>query len=442
MFSDLIRKYSAVVDSVGFAQCVAAVVFLKFSKTAHDSRGCGFSHNRSALKLRNLLDHPREELWPLLLNELKILEQHNPFELHGLFDPLPLLDAQPSFFESKTLLLREIILAVDSSDLDERELLSQAFLQSNPPSVETPQTVAELISALVDCKDGESVFDPVCGNANLLLTCAAADAQIAGIEKNTFIWTFAKINSILNNYISAKIINDDCFSKKIDRTKRYDIVVAHPPWGLRVPAWSTDMIDLQIPYYAENPKALMDYAFISEVIRRMEKSTGRAAVLVSNGILTRSGPESIIRREIVTNRFIEAVIALPDKTFLNTAVSASIILLSSKRIFNDIFFVDARPYATSGRIQNTFSKNAIEEISLIVKERRTITGKSRVVALDEIAAQDYTINAPRYVGSAEHTDPIEVISFTERKFELNKEINELTSSIEILLSTIKGVTNR
>ena len=116
--------------------------------------------------------------------------------------------------------------------------------------------------------------------------------------------------------------------------------------------------------------------------------------------------------------------------------------MRSNRVSNEIFFLDARSYATPGRIQNIFSKNSIGEISLIVKEQRTIPGKSKIVTLEEIAAQDYTINAPRYVGNAEHTTSVGDMSFTDRKLELNNEINGLTNSIEVLLSAIKRLKNR
>lgn len=427
MRSEILNKFIQITDSVSAANYVVALIFLKWADKKKPVLSSSFFE--CVTDLNKIIYQDKHQLGETLQKTFRCMEESNYNELGGLFDWLDFSDPRFALGNDRYYYLREIITAIENSEIDERQLLSQIFSQANSPSVETPPSIATLISALVDCHAGESIFDPVCGNGSLLLSCANDGVSISGIERNRSIWFFAKINLIINGFSSINISNSDCFLNRTETS--YEVVVGHPPWGLRQSSWTGSAPDLMVT--DGNQNALMDYAFILEMVQRMRPETGRAAALVSNGMLTRSGTEAQIRHKLIDANVLDAVIGLPDKIFANTPIGASILLFRAQRTVRDILFVDARAYATQNRSQNTFSSDAIAEIASLVRGYRAVEGRSSMVSVAELAMQEYTINVPRYVSNSIFVEQVGNEDISRRKEDMQREIEILSVQIEELL---------
>jgi type I restriction enzyme M protein len=169
----------------------------------------------------------------------------------------------------------------------------------------------------------------------------------------------------------------------------------------------------------------------------MKCENGRAAVLVSNGMLTRSGAESDIRRDLIEKNLLDAVIGLPDKMFTTTSIGTSILLFRSTRSIKEVLFVDARSYVTPGRVRNTLSDSAVKSIVSIVLNRTPLEGISKLVPPTEIAGQAYTINVPRYMNRASSKIESDPDFLYEKKISLRQEIDEATVVIDDILQMLK-----
>jgi 23S rRNA G2445 N2-methylase RlmL len=114
-----------------------------------------------------------------------------------------------------------------------------------------------------------------------------------GLKHVSSLWFVARLNLILSGHSSATIYNSDCLNDPPEASNKYDVIVGNPPWGLRLESRSAALVEGGEIQFDANPKAFLDYAFVLEMVRRMKPLTGRVAVLVSNGMLTRPGAEAI-----------------------------------------------------------------------------------------------------------------------------------------------------
>lgn len=371
-------------------------------------------------------------IWRTLSKKLERIEGEYAelFKWLDCSDPLPILGLDSSLYVS-------MIEAVAASDLDERSLLAQLSSQVDSGAVETPASIAALIGKLAASQAGDSILDPVCGSASLLTACAVRGARITGLERNQSLWFLAKLNVIFSGYSSESIYNSDCLIDPPESSDKYDVVVGNPPWGLRLESRAAALVESGEIWFEANPKTFLDYAFVLEMIRRMRPLTGRVAVLVSNGMLTRPGPEAEVRRQLVERNLLEAVIGLPDKMFANSSIGSSILMFKMDRASKDILFVDARGYATLSRGQNSFSDHAVGEISTLVKDARTLEGVSRMVTPEEVATQEFSINVPRYIDSAPKTTDLTDEMMPRHKEALQNELERLSQQIQALSEKLK-----
>lgn len=251
-------------------------------------------------------------------------------------------------------------------------------------------------------------------------------------------WFFAKLNTMMSGHSSTHVYNADCFSDVPGVPDKFDVVIGNPPWGIRLDSWHGAIRAFDELPFKPTAKSLLDYAFVLEMIRRMDPVRGRVAVLVSNGMLTRSGFEEQIRRSLIEQNLLDAVIALPEKMFANTAIGASILLFKASRISNDILFLDARPHATQSRGQNSFSNDAVDTIASIVQSPESSDGPFRLVSISEVAEQNFTISVPRYVNTAPSSEHLSIESMLERKATLKVEVDQLSDRIDVLVNELRS----
>lgn len=305
----------------------------------------------------------------------------------------------------------------------------------------TPPEVSELLAELVAPEEGDRICDPACGSGSLLIKVAnqigSKNYFIAGQESNGSTWSLCKMNMFLHGMDSARIewcdtiLNPEL--KEGDTLMKFDVVVANPPFSLK--KWGHD--------YAQNdkykrfwrgvpPKSRGDYAFISHMIEIALNDKGRVGVVVPHGVLFRGGSEGIIRKELIKDNLLEAVIGLPSKLFYGTGIPAAIMIFNkgrkpwseakSKREKHILFIEASREYEDLKKQ----SKLRDEDLAKIVKTFKTfneIDKYSYLATYDEIKDADYNLNIPRYVDTFEEEEEIDIA-------ETQKEIEKLEADLE------------
>jgi type I restriction-modification system DNA methylase subunit len=436
MYAEALKRLMSALSSTSAAPCIGAVVFLKWFA----NRQSKFESRINWLEFVNESKNNKKDLARYLHDTFFEIESDKSREFVNLFSWINFHDLTTSRESDRNYYLREIITTIDVAEIDEKAMLSELFVHVESNSVETPISIARLLAELVKCRDGEHILDPVCGSASLLVSCASPDSKVTGFERNRSLWFFAKLNLLLSGFSSIGIENTDCFSSRIALTGKCDVIVGNPPWGMRLEAWDGDIELMQGAPFNQNPKSFLDYAFVLEMIHRMHPSTGRVAVLVSNGMLTRPGPDAQVRRQLIEDNLLDTVISLPEKTFVSTSIGSAILLFKASRPTSEILFVDARPFATQARGQNSLSDSAVREISSLILERKDLPGRSRSVPVAEVADQDFTIAVPRYISKSSTRSQIDVQLLSNRKKELQNEVQWLSDRIDTLLLELRKMT--
>ena len=206
------------------------------------------------------------------------------------------------------------------------------------------------------------------------------------------------------------------------------VVISNPPYSL---PW-TPQEDERFAGYPLAPRKAADYAFVLDGISRLTDD-GTAFYILPHGVLFRGGAEEKIRRQLLENNLIDAVIGLPDKLFLNTSIPVFILVLKKNRQRKDILFIDAARLFEKGGKQNYMTSEHLEKIADVYWNRRTTEKLSAVATPEEIRANDYNLNIPRFVDTREpeKIQPLEEIikDIINTRLEMQKAEKELLAML-------------
>ena len=208
----------------------------------------------------------------------------------------------------------------------------------------------------------------------------------------------------------------------------FDIVIANPPFSLKNWGYEEAQHD---PYrrfrFGIPPKGYGDYAFVQHMIATLI-SLGRAGVVLPHGVLFRGGAEGKIRKGILEEDLLEAVIGLPPNLFLETGIPACLFIMNKnkpKERKGKVFFLYGANDYLEGKNQNKLRKEDIEKIVNAYREYRSINKYCRPVSLDEIRANDYNLNITRYIDVTEEEEPIDVQKVLNELNALKEERSEI-----------------
>ncbi len=281
----------------------------------------------------------------------------------------------------------------------------------------TPAEVSRIMAAVIGL-DGarsgdQSIYDPACGSGSLLLkahdeakNATGLDLAIYGQEMDNATAGLAKMNMVLHDAPTAEIANDNTLSSpqfknpRTDGLKTFDWVVANPPFSTKT--WTNGFNPAEDLYqqfpYGQPPNKNGDYAFLLHILASL-KSTGKAAVILPHGVLFRGNAEATIRREVVRRGFIKGIIGLPANLFYGTGIPACVIVLDKDGAEDrrGIFIVDAsrgfRKDGNKNRLRALDIHRVIDTFTRLIET----PGYSRLVPMDEVAANDFNLNIPRYL---------------------------------------------
>lgn len=309
----------------------------------------------------------------------------------------------------------------------------------------TPEGISLLFAELLQPRDGDSICDPTCGSGSLLITLGekikksfrSNNYTLFGQEVNRSIWALAKMNMIMHNEINSRIEWGDVISNPQlldtdNRLMQFDVVASNPP--LNIIGWNHDDL-VRNDYGRFNlgfpPQSKGDYAFILHMVSTLKSATGRMAILVSHGVLFRGGQEESIRKNLISEGLLDAVIGLPDRLLPGTAIPTAILIFRRDRNNSDVVFIDASDLAKPIKGRNLITNEIIEKVSKCYFERSSVDDFSHVASYDEIQLNDFNLNISRYV--KKHEEQV----FVDLEI-LRKQREELLSTLHELEREMKG----
>ncbi len=312
----------------------------------------------------------------------------------------------------------------------------------------TPHEVSLLMSEIVadhlKNRPEIKIYDPTSGSGSLLINIGRSIAKHMGdsnkikyyaqeLKENTY--NLTRMNLVMRGILPDNIVtrNGDTleedwpYFEESDPNGTYeplyvDAVVSNPPYSQN---WNPADKESD-PRYARfglAPKGKADYAFLLHDLFHI-KSDGIMTIVLPHGVLFRGGEEGEIRKNLIENNHIDAVIGLPANIFFGTGIPTIIMVLKQKRENTDVLIVDASKGFEKVGKNNKLRASDIKRITDVVTKRISIDKFSRVVSRDEIRANEYNLNIPRYVDSSEKTESWDIYAsmFGGIPF---KEINEL-----------------
>lgn len=288
----------------------------------------------------------------------------------------------------------------------------------------TPSKVVELIVKLIKPQEGMRVYDPTCGSGGMLIQAVDYVKEIGGNpqtlslfgqERNLDTWAIAKMNLLLHNLPDHRIEKGDTLRnpKLIDdgELMQFDRVIANPPFSLK--EWGIDEAKADTYgrfQYGIPPKSYGDLAFVQHMIASLN-SNGMAGVVMPHGILFRGGAEGKIRKAIIDQDLIEAVIGLPANLFYGTSIPACLLIINRNKPETrkgHIFMIAAEDEYQPGKNQNALRTEDVEKIVTTLEKYEDVEKYARKVSLQEIAENDYNLNITRYIDKSEEEEQVDI----------------------------------
>lgn len=315
----------------------------------------------------------------------------------------------------------------------------------------TPQEVSELLAKIttVGKKEVNKVYDPACGSGSLLLKFAKVLGKenvlqgFYGQEINLTTYNLCRINMFLHdiNYNHFDIAHGDTLTDpKHWDDEPFDAIVSNPPYSIK---WDGDTNPLLIndprfsPAGVLAPKSKADLAFTMHILSWLSTS-GTAAIVEFPGVLYRGGAEQKIRRYLIENNYIDAVIQLPPDLFFGTGIATCIIVLKKSKKENKTLFIDATAEFVRGGNKNKLSEVNRSKILEAFIKREDIEYFAKLIDNQDIANNDYNIAVSSYVTQK---DTREVVDITQLNAEIERIVvrqQELRTAIDEIVKDIEG----
>ena len=319
----------------------------------------------------------------------------------------------------------------------------------------TPKQVSRLLARLARPKVGDRICDPSCGAAGLLVEAGrlieaegSRDYALFGQEVNGSTWALARMNMFLHGKDGARIEWGDTLNSpalvEADKLMRFNVVVANPPFSLD--KWGAEHAEedrFNRFWRGTPPKSKGDYAFISHMIEVALPKEGRVAVVVPHGVLFRGGKEGLIRRKLIEENLLDAVIGLPANLFPTTSIPVAVLLFDRSREkggdrqkVRNVLFVDASKEFLPSKNQNSLSPEHLEKIVAAVQARQTVEKYAYVAPVKEIEENDFNLNIPRYVDTFEEEEEIDIAAVQKEIDRLEAELVDVRARMKLHLKEL------
>ena len=314
----------------------------------------------------------------------------------------------------------------------------------------TPQEVGELLARIVimDKTSVNKVYDPACGSGGLLLKFAKILGKenvregFFGQEINLTTYNLARINMFLHNinYNNFSIERGDTLIHPAHwNDEPFDAIVSNPPYSIKWAGKSNPILindERFAPAGVLAPESKADLAFTMHMLSWLSPK-GTAAIVEFPGVLYRGGAEQKIRKYMIDNNFVDTVIQLPSDLFFGTSIATCILVLKKNKLDNNILFVDATEECVRNTNKNKLSDGNIDNIVNIIKNRKSIDGKSYLATYDEIKENDFNISVNTYLKNTGEETIINIKEINEKLAQLVPKQQKVRDELEAIIKELE-----
>lgn len=315
----------------------------------------------------------------------------------------------------------------------------------------TPQEVSRLLTliGLGGRTDVNKVYDPACGSGSLLLQSAKilGDEHVRlgyyGQELNVTTYNLCRINMFLHNIGYDKFDiqqGDTLLNPKHWDDEPFDLIVTNMPYSTH---WEGDDNPVLInderfaPAGVLAPKTKADMAFVMHCLSWLSNE-GTAAMVCFPGIMYRGGAEQKIRRYLIDNNFVQAVIQMPANLFFGVGISVDLMILKRSKADTAIQFIDASDQFIKVGKDNKLTEENIQNIYHWYMDRKEEQYRSAIVENSKIAEQDYNLSVNTYVEQKDTREHIDIQAVNEELRKIVARENELRAQVDAIVADLEG----
>ena len=364
-----------------------------------------------------------ENIGVAIVDAFRKIENANSDKLQGIFGdgawtnknrlPDHLLKDLIEHFSTKTL-------SIENCPEDELgqgyEYLIKKFADDSGHTAQefyTNRTVVHLMTEMLKPESGESIYDPTCGSAGMLISAIAylkdqgkewRNVSVYGQEINALTSAIGKMNLFLHGVKDFTIVNGDTLKDPAfivnGQLQQFDLVLANPPYSIS--QWDREAF--MSDKYGRNflgvpPQGRADYAFLQHIIKSMNPQTGRCAILFPHGVLFRS-EEDAMREKLIKGDYLDCVIGLAANLFYNSPMEACIVICRmnkkpEKR--GKVLFINAINDVERKNAQSYLTDEHIRHIADAYARYDNDEGFASVATIQDIENNKFSLSIPLYV---------------------------------------------
>lgn len=452
------------IDAAEYKNIVLGLIFLKYISDSFEERhselekeGGGFEEDRDEYLAENIFFVPEKARWDYIarhatepeigqvIDQAMILIEEENDRLRGI---LPKNYARPELDKRR---LGEVVDLFNNLKLKEhgnsKDILGRTYEYAiaqfaslegkNAGEFYTPSSIVRTLVEILEPYEGR-VYDPCCGAGGMFIQSAKFverhqgrinELSVYGQEANANTWKLAQMNLAIHG-IEGDLGQGaaDTFYNNQHQSMRADYILANPPFNMS--DWGGDKLSKDVRWqYGTPPEGNANYAWMQHMIYHLAPN-GKLGLILANGSLSSGHKEEEIRKNIIKDDLVEAVVSLPGQLFYSTPIPVSVwIINKNKKQKRKTLFIDARSLGHMvSRAHRDLKVQDINKISdvyhkFVKGEEVEELGYAHEADLEEIEQNNFVLTPGRYVGIEEVVD--EGIPFKEKMEGLTAELGEL-----------------
>lgn len=316
----------------------------------------------------------------------------------------------------------------------------------------TNRTVVKLMTQITDPQPGESIYDPTCGSGGILLSSALhvkeqgkeyRTLKLYGQELNLITSAIARINMFMHNVDEFLIVQGDTLDNpqilENDELKKFDVIMANPPYSVKKwnrEKWMNDPFGRNI--WGTPPQGCADYAFQQHIMKSLKEDTGRCVILWPHGVLFRDA-ESEIRKKMIENDYVDAVIGLGKNLFYNSSMESCLLVCRMKKPEErkgKIIFINAKEELRIERTNAWLEPHNITRISSAYWDFKDIEKFATIVPIETVLDNNGNLSIQLYV---KQVSDLNTQSSSEVLATIKSCQKQINSSLDNLISQLNNI---
>jgi type I restriction enzyme M protein len=359
----------------------------------------------------------------VLLSAFRAIEAANPARLSGVFGNASWTDkAQLPDETLKNLIEHFSRHTLSLANVPEDELgngyeyLIKQFADDSGHTAQefyTNRTLVHLMVQMLEPQPGERIYDPTVGTGGMLISALAevkrrgGDTRTIGLFGQELVHitaSIARMNLVLHgvedfDVVAGNTLSNPAFIDR-DRLRTFDVVLANPPYSIKKwnrEAWQSDPWGRN--FLGTPPQGRADYAFFQHILKSLDPTTGRCAILFPHGVLFRN-EEAEMRRKLVESDLLECVLGLGPNLFYNSPMEACIVICRTRKSAGrqgKVLFIDGVHEIARERALSFLKPGHQDRIVNAYEAFTDESGFAAVVSVEKILRADSNLSIPRFV---------------------------------------------